>query len=77
MPLKQYVVLKKAVEVESIAKRRVYILDVNRAFHDPKPLMVQLEKELLTLLHKDKKEQSTVNWGKDPDWKSKLSHYKV
>lgn len=78
MPLRQYIVLKRAVSIESIASRRVHIQDVNRAFHDPTPLMKQLEKDLLSLLHKsDKESVGAVNWGKDKDWKSQLSKYKV
>jgi hypothetical protein len=78
MPLKQYMILKRAVEIESIAQRRLNLYDFNRAFNDPKPLFQQLEKELMTLLHgKNKPLSNTVNWNKDPDWKSQLKKFQV
>lgn len=79
MPLRQYTVLKRAVEIESIASRKINLQDANRAFHDPKPLMDQLNKEHLSLLHKykDDAQINTVNWGKDSDWKSKLKKFQV
>ena len=79
MPLRQYTVLKKAVEIESIASRKTYLQDTNRAFHDPKPLMNQLNKEQLSLLHKykDDAQINNVNWGKDSDWKSKLKKFQI
>lgn len=72
-------ILKRAVEIEAISLRRTHLQDHNRAFHDPKPLMTQLEKELQTLLHKseDEKAQSTVSWNKDKDWKSQLRKFQV
>jgi hypothetical protein len=74
-------ILKRAVEIEAISLRRIHLQDHNRAFHDPKPLMTQLEKELQTLLHKskseDEKAQSIVNWNKDQDWKSQLRKFQV
>ena len=78
MPIRQYVILKKAVDIESIVQRRVALQDRNRAFHDPAPLMKQLEKEFTTLLHgSEKKAENTVNWGKDKDWKSQLSKFQM
>jgi hypothetical protein len=73
MPLKQYLVLKKAVEIESIASRMTNLYDRNRAFADAKPLMEQLQKEHLSLLHNNKSGVSNgVSWDKDPNWKSQL-----
>lgn len=79
MPLKQYILLKRAVEIESIAQRRIDLYDRNRAFADAKPLMEQLQKELLSLLHKDEKNVSAngISWDKDPDWKSQLMKIKT
>ena len=80
MPLRQYVVLKKAVELEAINQRRIQLYDINRAFHDPKPLFQQLEKEeqkLLLTLKGNKKETNTISWDKDPDWQTKAMKYKV
>lgn len=71
-------VLKKAVDIEAIASRRQFIYDVNRANHDAKPLMDQLEKELMTLLHgNDKGKSSNISWGKDSNWKSQLSKFQI
>lgn len=81
MPLRQYVVLKKAIDFETLNQRRTYIYDTNRAFHDPKPLFQQLEKEeqkLLSTLKRNKKETSnTISWGKDPDWQIKAMKYQA
>ena len=78
MPIKQYIILKKAVDIESIIQRRVNLQDINRAFHDPAPLMKQLEKELMTLLHGSKKKANNmINWKKDADWELQLSKFKV
>ena len=77
MPLNKYIVLKKAVNIEAIVSRRTNIQDVNRAFHDPVPLMKQLEKEMLTLLHGKNNRSNTVSWGKDKDWKSQLSKFQI
>jgi len=79
MPLKQYIVLKKAVEIESIASRMTNLYDRNRAFADAKPLMEQLQKEHLSLLHGSNKcgGSNSVSWDKDPDWKSQLMKVKA
>lgn len=52
---------------------------MNRAYHDPKALFQQLEKEMMTLLHGKGKAgaASTVDWGKDSDWKSQLKKFQV
>jgi hypothetical protein len=76
MPLNQYIVLKKAVEIDAIVSRRQFIYDVNRANHDAKPVMDQLEKELMTLLH-GKKKTSSVSWAKNDSWKTQLSKYQI
>lgn len=80
MPLKQYIILKRAVEIEAIVSRRLKIYDLNRAFHGPEQLFRQLEKEMLTLLHgsSDKaKMVSNISWKKDSDWKSRLQKFRV
>lgn len=78
MPLKQYTLLKRAVNIESIAQRRLDIYDMNRAYHDPKALFQQLEKEMMTLLHgKNKDKVVSVDWSKDSDWKSQLEKFQV
>lgn len=75
--MNQYIVLKRAVDIESVVSRRLRIYDTNRAFHDPTPLFKQLEKEMLTLLHGDEKKSNAVDWGKDQDWKSQLSKFQI
>lgn len=78
MPLNQYIVLKRAVDIESIASRRLKVYDTNRAYHDAKPLMEQLEKDMLTLLHGNENTKSNaVDWGKDNNWKSQLTKFQM
>lgn len=79
MPLNQYSILKKAVEIEILIERRMKIYDLNRAFHSPEDLFKQLEVELSKMLKETgvSKSTGTVDWGKDPDWMSKLKKIKI
>lgn len=71
MPLRQYMLLKKAVEIESLIQRKIRIQDINHAFNNPKSLLKQLEQDLEKLIGSDAK-KNTISWGKDSNWKSKL-----
>lgn len=78
MPVKKYLLLKRACEIESLSTRHTAIYDFNRAFNDPKPLLDQLQKEIDKRLAFSKKMKSaSISWKKDPDWKQKLSAIKV
>ena len=78
MPLKQYVILRKAVEIESFAQRKLFIYDVNRAFNDPGPIFKSLDKQIETLLQNSKEKSSGgISWEKDSDWKSRLEKFQI
>jgi hypothetical protein len=79
MPVKKYLILKRACEIESTASRISRIYDFNRGFNDPKPLLNQLNKELDQYLSKNVKGgKPSIDWKqKDPDWQSKLNALRV
>ena len=79
MPVRKYVILRRACEIESTVSRIARIYDINRGFNNPKPLLEQLNKELNQYLNQNVKGgKPSIDWKKkDPDWQSKLNALRV
>ncbi len=64
MPLRQYRVLKLAVELVQIERRERYVYDTAHAFSDPKKAFSQLNEMKKELTHS---EEGGVRWDTDKD----------
>jgi hypothetical protein len=63
MPLKQYRVLKKAVDIAEIERRKIYIHDTALAFSDPQKGVLDLDETLRQIT----KGKSIIIWESDSD----------
>lgn len=61
MPLKQYVALRKAIEIVELEKRKTYVLDTSMAFSDPNKIIKGIDDQLREL----NKRSSKVSWNSD------------
>lgn len=77
MPLNQYLILKRAVEIESLSERINKVYDLNRSFHDAEPLFKQLKNEKEALLPKENSNSNNISWESNDNWQSKLNRSRI
>lgn len=75
MPLRQYMIFKRASEIEHLSDRINNILDISYAFNGPQKLIDDLNKRRNELISGDSK-KNNINWKSDSNWQSKLLRYK-
>jgi hypothetical protein len=63
LPAKQYSVLKNAVDICEIERRKVYIHDAAMAFSDPQKAITELNRTLNEIT----KSKSSIIWDADSD----------
>jgi hypothetical protein len=62
MPVKQYMALRKAIDLVTFENRIVYIHDTSMSFSDPKKAITQIEMSIKELVKRDK---SNISWKSD------------
>lgn len=67
MPLKQYILVKKAAEINEVEERIQTISDINAAFSGSNDRISQLQKLRSRLMG-----FQDIKWNKDPDAKQRM-----
>lgn len=75
MPIKKYLILRKAAEIEEIMRRMTMISDINAAFSGREDYIKKLRENYHkaigdTILHQSLQQKA------DKDWKERLKKYK-
>jgi hypothetical protein len=72
MPYREYIVLRRAAEINIIEDRISNIIDISAAFSNPKERVESLQKELASL-----RSNSTTSTDKPTkNWQAQLSRFK-
>ena len=76
MPLSQYRILKRAVEIEQFGERARSVHDQAHAFSGAKELLNEFKLEI-NRLENNINDGSKISWGnKDPNYVSKLNKWR-